>query len=522
MKKLLVLICLVIVVLTLVACGGKTATTAPVTTAAATTAPVTTAAATTAPMTHEPVTTTDNSLITDTPQTTSIVTTAETTAPVTTEEAVEIEPQVVSFCMQYSAFMNTAYDDNGRVVLRDFYHPHTMEKTGEYHFYSYDEDGKLVSLVIRDIYGNQIEHSFTLSEDGKTATANAFDENYNQSYVYSVYFDDGGKIVAEEKQTGGPNSYRFEYNETGRIASEILIEIDYEVVYRFNYRNNRAEISCLNFTDEGLVVTYNNVGQPISLEGVYKSSTLRGEFYSYFTYRKNLCVSARYFLRFEENVCDFTYDENDRLIKKVNLNKDTGYRGEWAYCYDAAGNRLKEEYKYFDENGSLNKWNVTEYTYDAKNRNTKKEYITYTPDGKVFYFSYEEYVYDDDGRLIEKTVFAAEKRVYKYTYFEDERYQVEESVYAPDLYYRWVAIMNGKNTEKATEYYYSLESGDVISKNEFEYTYDESGTLVQRDYKEFAADGKLLSREVTEYKNGKRAKITYYDANGDVIEVKEF
>lgn len=506
MKRLFVMIGIAVLILTIASCGGEAATT------------------TARPDTTAPVTTTDTTVPVITTDTTVPVTTTDTTeTPVTTAVSIEIEPQNISFSMHHSEFMDTIFDDDGRVIKRDLYHPHTMQKTKENYSYSYDENGKLTSLVIRDIYGDKTVYTFSLSEDGKTATANATDSK-DKPYVYCVYFDDSGKIVAEEKETGGANSFYFGYDSQGRLVEERLFEVNYEVTYRFTYRNDTLKITCGAFRTEGLVVTYNNVGLPISLEGEYQTTALHGTFYSYFTYnKKGLCTVARYFKSYEENICEYTYDEEDRLIKSVNRNRDTGYKEELYYTYDAVGNLLKEERKSYDENASLTKWTATEYTYDAKNQTTEKLYITYNEDGSVHYTTGYEYVYDDNGNCIEETEnHAGGKRVQSFSYVEDERFLVEEKWYAGDaLYSKTIWFLNGKITEKSEGYRYSLEDGSLLSKNEEEYTYGENGVIVQTDYKEYGTDEKLLRREVTEYKNGKSVKITHYDANGNVTKVEE-
>lgn len=180
---------------------------------------------------------------------------------------------------------------------------------------------------------------------------------------------------------------------------------------------------------------------------------------------------------------EYTYDEQDRLIREVR--EDLGEIYEFSYTYDDEANTLTTGspdgvlVEYFDENGF-----VVRREYTAETESWWNEY-TWRPDGQPLTergtdgtgAEYElRWDYDDAGRLAEMRRWEAGELNYHYQYEYDEQ----------GRQVRLVELLDGGKAE-----------------------------LSRREYND-------VQRSMTVYSRGEKSHTIFYDADGREIERLEY
>lgn len=146
------------------------------------------------------------------------------------------------------------------------------------------------------------------------------------------------------------------------------------------------------------------------------------------------------------NICEYYYDDNDRIIKELNTESDDCF-----YEYDENGwlRSLKKR--------SINNWSSEEkYEYDENGLLLRTDY--YAPDNTLYYEI--KYEYNDESELISET---------KVIYRDNGEIDVYETRYTYDS--------NGRKTSET-------QISNEFKKEYISYEYDDDSNLVrQSDYK---------------------------------------
>lgn len=469
MKRFLLTMLILVLFATLVACGGKTATTT-TQTADTTDSPVVTTPQGSETAETPPIVTTPEQ--TKPVETTPFVTTPTTTAPET--EPVVLEPTSISYSMGQGGYLYTQFDEAGRTAVRYLYDRDTMQKTEQKYNYTYDGDGKLSGYAITDRGGVITNFALAYGDDGKSVTAT---DPSDDSYYYEIVWDENGKILSETILQGGEPAFRFEYDENGFVVLETMYFRGMAIEYESFYDEDKALITCIleNAATE-LCVTYNEAGYPISLEG----HQLSNDYWHVYTYnRKMLCTSANFLDGSYEYYYEFAYDDNDRLNKVV-LESDDGI-DETGYVYDDADRVIRMSVVNSTHNGIVNYSYVTTYEYDEKDRVVKT--VSYEDGDETSYsvkWTYG-YTYNEEGLLVGETA--------DFTTSDEGFIASFKDTYEYDEFGREIKFT-------MVEY---QENGNVLDTTVTETVYAEDGSVAKEIVSRYNSAGLLVDQDVTDY-----------------------
>lgn len=209
------------------------------------------------------------------------------------------------------------------------------------------------------------------------------------------------------------------------------------------------------------------------------------------------------------------YNEQDKLVKKVESHDDTTYYRETTYLYDSSGKQIEERFTdYFTFNEDVielvlyvkkHKYNslgeISEIgSYDSYGRLESKIIVSYNANGKRTQAS----EYNSDGDPVEKLIYSDDGNITE----------------------RWIYNSDGDLKEKRTAIY--DRKGNVIETCK----YDSNGEMFAREqtlYKRntpveihrFSKNG-LTEKVISNYTNGKIVEQITYLANGDIEFVMVF
>ncbi len=159
---------------------------------------------------------------------------------------------------------------------------------------------------------------------------------------------------------------------------------------------------------------------------------------------KGVCIKSKMETDGYVTFWDYTYDENDNLIREDGVDED-GTKAVYTYEYDELGNLIKETslrpaedvvitYEY-DEKGNLicenTQWgfglySAMKYEYNSDNLKIK---TTYEDQDSSWYYVSE---YDENGNILSNTVMEnGESEITAFTYYPDNRVKSATTVY-PD------------------------------------------------------------------------------------------
>lgn len=188
----------------------------------------------------------------------------------------------------------------------------------------------------------------------------------------------------------------------------------------FAYDDFGNLIQIIHSNDDGISIdeyTYDNKGDRIKHVYTYSNGNKRIYEWTY-DIKGNLIKEVRTepessnILSLITMTTEYSYDENNRLIKKVS-NASYVMAGEFQYVYDYTydmkGNLIKE----ICINSNYGSKSIYDYTYDVKGNLIKE---VYTND--INYKEIRDYAYDSNGNLIKEVYTDSEgnKNIYDYTY----------------------------------------------------------------------------------------------------------
>lgn len=342
------------------------------------------------------------------------------------------------------------YDENGRMITT------TMEMEGVNMTLTYDARYCITRVVATQgenyaelelAYNDRYQLTKRLMKDRDGIIQQGFEETYT----------DAGILSQRKIYVNGICSEEITYNEKGAPVSR---------VYRYMEQGQLQEAKqTYEYDDQGRVVRY----------GEYVNQQLNA--WTEMTYDAEGCYSINYDADGTVLGKAFTqYDEQNRIIKNIAYDAQDHMLETREYAYNAAGKVIKD-YLYGSD-GTLIKGE--ESAYDAYDNVTKK--MVYDANGLVEGW---ERVYDADGNTL--------KRV---EYSSDGSYEVRE--YLPG---RWDAYKSMVYDAEGT-----LLCG-------YEWEYDVDGNAVK--YTSYALDGGYT---VEEYWPGQEAayKSMTYDSQGNL------
>jgi len=147
------------------------------------------------------------------------------------------------------------------------------------------------------------------------------------------------------------------------------------------------------------------------------------------------------------NICEYYYDDNDRLIKEISTESDNCF-----YEYDENGllKTLKKKSKYG--------WS-SEEKYDYNENSLLLRTVHYSPDNTIF--SEIKYEYNDESELISET---------KVIYRDNGEIDVYETHYTYDSNGRKTSETNISNDIKAKYIHYEYDdNSNLVKQSEYEY-----------------------------------------------------
>ncbi|MDR2064724.1 MAG: hypothetical protein LBP85_03315 [Prevotellaceae bacterium] len=300
-------------------------------------------------------------------------------------------------------------------------------------------------------------------------------------------------VVPGEKTEDTKSHYWRSYDRNGNSLHSVYYRKDgtkySEYIYgngkliRYNMYNDYEEIY------EYIQYEYNSRGKPV-LESTYENGD-EDEFRTGFYGNKQTANTIYGHL---DRTCEYTYDANDRVIKKMYKSYD--YKNELSfqslaeYTYDSAGKMTgKYERRAFNKHSNGVEERCT-YTYDAK--------------GKLV----EEIIYTRHGSNYDKPMNR------KYYYDANDRLILKEQYYPPGKKSRsetYTRDSNGRTVKyEVWDSSSRLNATDIVNR-------DYSGTEI--DECSYDDKGNIVARTLTD-KNGviQKVEITYeYDAHGNII-----
>ena len=413
------------------------------------------------------------------------------------------------------------YDENHRIIEG------SNSQQGIYITNVYDEKGRVTQQ--KDAFGNAIDMSYTLLEDGKTV----IDVQEPNGLEKVIEVDPEGKIVSEKQNGKLYDSYIYESDGT-------IKESDYygnTSIWQADSKGNI--IKTVNAAGEETVISYDSFGNPVYMTDSsgrvvkmeYNSNNCiisqednrgadkkyyyndnaqlteeytEGKGSTYYTYNNGLVESVTdyngnktllYYDDFGNNtqITDaqgnntyFTYNVNGKVTSQTDALGNTSY-----YSYDMNGNVKSEK----DSNG-----NTIKYEYDNKGQLIKALY----PDGSNI-----KYEYDSVGNCV-KTVLNDERTIInKYDLMNNltEMYLDGETVHL----YRYDGLTRCIEGE---------DENGLITKCEY-YTDGNVKKIsyASGEYEEYLYNSKGLLTQVTE--SGVVKNSYTYDAKGNLISEKD-
>lgn len=383
MKKGLFLLTVVVMVLafclTLSACGGDetatTTTSADTTLAPAVTTPVVTTEK--SPGCTEPA---ESKPAVTTPVTTPVVTVSVTTTPAVTmpDNTPDVPMNVgISYSYFFSGFLYTVMDENGLTLKRELYKPDTMQKPDSFlaFYYEYDENGKLTSYT-SNIYGEKSVGTVTWDTDGQTAIVT---DTATGEETTRILFEIDGVLISETWLDDGTDIFYFEYDENGRLFTEMIpgeMELTVVTAYEGNEANLLFEVMYNKVAH--WLITYNDAGYPITLD-----SQIEGD-EAYFSYEyddANRCTVSSAVVEGTEEFYYYTYDKQGRL-EKVEFEGKHSLK-ETVYTYNEKNQKIRVSVTQTSHSGEFEECYVSEFEYTENGDLVEETISHYNASGEV-------------------------------------------------------------------------------------------------------------------------------------------
>lgn len=350
--------------------------------------------------------------------------------------------------------------------------------------YCYDSEKRLVSEHIEESYNDKniasYENKSVYDSDGNMKQYIWGESKCTIDFAHSFNFaySDDKKLLKKELIFSGGNKqvYDYIYDSSGRMThkkckyTNVIYSTETDTEYFYDADGNVIKIICTNADNKQTITDflYENGLKKKSIVS-YSGSMFKREYsyeydskgrkikQEYINQYGDLVTTVFFYDEFDNEIFEFVYDSEDRIIEKIILN----YKREfWQY---AANNGKLIKHKI----SSDQKCHSEEYEYDA-NGNITKEIVCYD-DGKK---SYTENFYDENSNLIRHIVTATDggSVVYRNKYNSDNTL-IEESLTDADgrtVVLKYSFNSNGEtlveidNSENAN---YDIDwSGDLFPK----------------------------------------------------------
>lgn len=327
-------------------------------------------------------------------QSTSVVTTPATTAPATTPDTTALDttttpdtsslfvPEMpdavgISYSYFFSGFLVAELDENGLTLKRELYKPATMQRPDSYlgFYYEYDENGKLVKYIA-DIYGDKTVGTVSWDTDGQTAIVT---DTETGEEIRRILFEIDGKMVSERWFSEGAEVFYFEYDETGRMITE-MIPGEMELLVFTTYEGNEATLlfEVMYNKVAHWLITYNEAGYPMTLENKIEGAQA---YYSYEYDAYNRCQSSSAAVDGYEDIYYFIYDGEGRL-GTIELEDENGMEVT-VYTYNEADQKISKTVTQTAKSGEVSGCTVTEYEYAADGSLAKETVSHYNASGTL-------------------------------------------------------------------------------------------------------------------------------------------
>ena len=276
-------------------------------------------------------------------------------------------------------------------VVKDFGGEHVTKLV-------FDEDGR-PKKILEDDYC-----VLELSYDSNGNVVNSVYRGTNAEYTY----DQNGNLITETySNSDGTDSYKYVYDEAGRVIEEIIDSFDGStnstetIKYTYDSRGELVKKECSSGTDKKVVIhttdiTYNDNDKPV--RKAYKQETdgkISGESLTEYSYDADgrlireseeetqyaYLFQDYHPLRAIDTTTDYLYDDNGNLLTMTSVSKREGKKTNEVkieYTYDDAGNLIKESKRdecpggTFVEMGfelQLASWLYIDETYYGENGN---------------------------------------------------------------------------------------------------------------------------------------------------------
>ena len=306
-------------------------------------------------------------------------------------------PSSITVCVRYHNQANYAYFDN-ICLIKD-----------NAQSYTYDDDGKLVSVVDNSEEKSKME--YTNSDLTKNIDA--------KGYAYTYTYDDNHNMTQAKSQNNV--QYNYAYNNKG-LATSLEVKNSNTKSLKSEVTYNSKGLLATSKDQDGNTASYNYNNNTGTLTSFTDDSGTTS--YSYDSVTDQLTSLSKYD-DFEEATytVNYTYSDDSKQLKKISRNA-TDYNIE----YDQYGNKTDSKvgtqslasYSYNSGNGALTGSTYgteqsVSYTYDAFGNVATRKYNGQTAfswnsdrSGKVvrekdYINNYMyDYTYDSTGRLVRK------------------------------------------------------------------------------------------------------------------------
>jgi len=279
-------------------------------------------------------------------------------------------------------------------VIGNTTYPHIFE-------YTYDEDGKTLKEIETDHNGYINTVEYTYNSNGSVIKEFHSHSNGSSSTVEYVLNDEEKTVKKTITYHDGSSGFvtNYAYNDDGLLVKEIWsTDGNTSGEYDYYYDSNKNLVKKIYSQPNGEIIEYsytyddeNNLTLEVKTQN---NETVSFYEYSYDSRGNKIKIVSLAFgdLFIEE----YSYDDNNRIIKKVMIDKDGSLYKTEEFVYDAKGNAVKKTVT-MNRSGQVI---VYENTYDndgfllneiSTNPDGKKKNTPHTYSGKhIFYNDIEK------------------------------------------------------------------------------------------------------------------------------------
>lgn len=306
----------------------------------------------------------------------------------------------------YSIKTKYCYDSEKRFVSEHIEESYNDKNIASYENKAvYDSDGNLK----QKIRGRAMSTvNYTYSDDKKPVKKEIIFSDGDKN-ICDFFYDSSDRLTLKKSITNDDDRLYSEteifYDSDGNVVKEITTDSDNkQTVTDLLYENGLEKKRTVSYSDtmfkREFIFDYDYKGRKIKQE--------------YINQYGDLVTTVFFYDEFDNEIFEFVYDSEERIIEKIILNYEREF---WQY---AANNGKLIKHKI----SSDQKCHSEEYEYDASG-NLTKEIVCYD-DGKK---SYTEYFYDENNNLIKHIVTATDGRTVVYQYkYDSSNILIEESL----------------------------------------------------------------------------------------------